>query len=374
MTHFFENITFFQRAFSHPFWQKEILGNTLEGYVMALLAFLVLVLILKIIELWILRYFQKAADRTETDIDNTFLQVIGSVKPPFYFFLALYLAVELFLRLGTTAEHVFKGILIIWVVYQVIYACEILVNYVVRRFLAGKNGSGADSMAQILGTVVKIVLWTFGIILILGNLGFNVTSLIAGLGVAGIAVGLALQPVLTDLFSAFAIYFDKPFQVGDFIIIDDKMGTVQRVGIKTTRIQALNGEEIIMTNSKLLASSIHNYQKMKRRRVLFGFGVTRDTGIPKLREISGMVKTIIDKIDNVDFDRGHFKSFDDSSLAYEVVYYVNSSSYNDYMDIQQEINLALCEYFAEENIKMAYPTQTVLHYNMDEYQDVPVQG
>lgn len=195
--------------------------------------------------------------------------------------------------------------------------------------------------------------------MILANMGYNVTSLIAGLGIGGIAIGLALQNILGDLFSSLAIYFDKPFKVGDFVIVDQYMGTVKHVGVKTTRIEALQGEEIVVSNSDLTNSRIQNFGVMQRRRIAFNFGVTYDTSAEKLKAIPGWVKKIIDDIEITEYDRSNFKGFGDSSLDFENVYYLNSGDYNEYMNTQEEINLAIVQKFEEEGVEMAFPTQTV---------------
>jgi small-conductance mechanosensitive channel len=194
---------------------------------------------------------------------------------------------------------------------------------------------------------------------VLSNAGVDITSLIAGLGIGGIAVALALQNVLSDLFSSFAIHFDKPFLVGDFIIVGDQMGVVEKIGIKTTRIRALQGEELVFANKELTDAHIQNFKKMRERRVVFSIGVLYETPQKHLQEISWLLRSIIEKQEQVRFDRAHFARFDASALTFEVVYYVLSDEYTTYMDIQQQINFAILEAFSARHISMAYPTQTV---------------
>jgi small-conductance mechanosensitive channel len=196
-------------------------------------------------------------------------------------------------------------------------------------------------------------------IFIMSNLGFDVTSLVAGLGIGGIAVALALQSVLSDVFSSFSIYFDKPFQAGDFIIVGQHMGIVKHIGIKSTRIQTLQGEELIISNKELTSARVQNFKKMEKRRITFTFGVTYQTPVKKLKKIPEMVKEIVAKIELADLDRVHFRKYGDFSLNFEVVYYVKIPDYGKYMDTQQEINLALKERFEKEGIEFAYPTQTI---------------
>jgi small-conductance mechanosensitive channel len=203
------------------------------------------------------------------------------------------------------------------------------------------------------------VLWTIGLIAIFHNLGFDVTAIIAGLGVGGIAIALAAQTILGDLFNYFVILFDQPFEPGDFIVVDEKMGTIEHIGLKTTRIRSLQGEQIIFSNTNLTNSRIHNYKRMNERRVLFQLGVVYDTPVDKLKIIPTLIRKAIDDQDFVRFDRVHFASFGEYSMKFEAVYHVISSDYNQYMDIQQGINLAICEQFRAEGIQFALPAYSI---------------
>ena len=207
--------------------------------------------------------------------------------------------------------------------------------------------------------VVNLVIWFLGLVFLLGNWGIEVTPIIAGLGIGGIAVALAAQNILGDLFSYFVIFFDRPFEAGDFIIVDDKMGTIEYVGIKTTHIRALGGEQIIIGNSNLTNSRIHNYKRMARRRVVFGIDVEYGTPFEKLNRIPSLLKSIVEQQKLVTFDRAHFASYKDWSLRFEVVYYVLSADYNVFMDTQQSINLDIYKEFEQEKISFAFPTQTM---------------
>jgi small-conductance mechanosensitive channel len=344
---------------THGFWAYEFFGNTVGDYAVTIILFFVFLGLFKVFQKVILLNLNKFAERTATDIDDTFIKIVGSMKPPFYFFLAFYLSVK-FLELVPVAGNVFDAVLIIWIVYQVIAAVEILIDYIVRRKLTkGKTDKGAESAAQIIGMISKIVLWALGLLMILSNIGVDVTSLIAGLGIGGIAVALAAQNILGDLFSSFAIYFDKPFKVGDFVVVGGQSGTVKKVGIKTTRIQALQGEEIVMSNKELTTATIQNFKKLKKRRISFSFGVTYETEGKLLKKIPSMIETIITKVEGIDFVRAHFTEFADSALLFEVIYTVDSSDYGVYRDKQQEINFAIKDIFEKKGISMAYPTQTL---------------
>lgn len=203
----------------------------------------------------------------------------------------------------------------------------------------------------------RVLLWSIILLLALDNLGVNVTALIAGLGVGGIAVALAVQNILGDLFASLSIVLDKPFAVGDFLAIGDMLGSVERVGLKTTRLRSLSGEQLVFSNSDLLQSRIRNYGRMYERRVVFEVGVTYQTPREKLEIIPGIMREAIDALEGTRFDRSHFKAYGDFSLLFETVYYVLSADYNRYMDIQQEVNLHIHRRFEEEGIDFAYPTQ-----------------
>ncbi|ULQ48070.1 mechanosensitive ion channel family protein [Flagellatimonas centrodinii] len=219
--------------------------------------------------------------------------------------------------------------------------------------------AGAATSLAALGFVSRIVLWSALVLVTLDNLGVDVTALVAGLGVGGIAVALAVQNILGDLFASLSIVIDKPFVLGDFVVVDTLSGTVEHVGLKTTRIRSLSGEQIIFSNSDLLKTRIRNYKRMYERRIPFTFGVLYQTTPAQLEAIPAMVREVIDATPNTRFDRAHFLKFGDSSLDFEVIYWVTSSDYTDYMDAQQAINLALVRRFAAAGIDFAYPTRTL---------------
>jgi small-conductance mechanosensitive channel len=200
---------------------------------------------------------------------------------------------------------------------------------------------------------------------VLSVLNIDLTGIVLGMGVAGIAIALALQNVLGDVFSAFTIYFDKPYEIGDFIIIGGDMGIVKKIGIKSTRLQTLQGEELVVSNNEMISTRIQNFKKMRKRRIVFQFGVTYGTSSEKLKKIPEIIKKIINpknkKLPEVyNLDRVHFREFGDFSLNFEVVYYLKTGDYNKYMDTQQEINFEIKDAFEKEGIEMAFPTQTVL--------------
>ncbi|MBS3811525.1 MAG: mechanosensitive ion channel family protein, partial [Halanaerobiales bacterium] len=205
--------------------------------------------------------------------------------------------------------------------------------------------------------------WLIAILFILDNLNIEIRGLITGLGIGGIAIAFAAQTILADIFSYFTIFLDRPFDIGDFIIIGDYKGVVEHIGIKTTRVRSLSGEQLVFSNNDLTNSRINNYKRMKTRRINFDFGVVYDTPLEKLKKIPQIVEEIITKIEKTDFDRAHFASYGEYSLIYQVVYYVNDSDYKVYMDLQEVINLKLKERFLSEGIEFAYPTHSLHIYD-----------
>lgn len=228
-----------------------------------------------------------------------------------------------------------------------------------RREMEIGHRPEAIAVMDVLGFVVQLVVWTFVVLMIMDNLGVNITALVAGLGIGGVAVALAIQNILGDLFASLSIVLDKPFVVGDFLSVGEASGNVEKVGLKTTRIRSLSGEQLIFSNNDLLSSRIRNYGRMFERRVLFSIGVTYDTPVQTLKRIPDMLREAIETREEVRFDRAHFQKLGDSALLFEVVYYVLSSDYNLYMDIQQAVNFTLFERFTEEGIDFAYPAQVV---------------
>ncbi len=336
-------------------------GNSVKEYLLALLVFVLTIVVLKIFKNVIIKKLKKLADHTKTEIDDLIIKVIESVGWPFYVLLALLLSFQ-FIQVTDILEKALGYLVIIIVTYYVIKAIQELIGYGTQKAIVKrqKENKEADvTNIKTLSTILKVTMWIVAVLLILSNLGYNVSTLIAGLGIGGIAIALALQNILTDIFASFSIYFDKPFQVGDFLIIGDDLGVVKKIGIKTTRLESLWGQEIVLSNKELTSTRINNYKKMRKRRVHFKFGVVYETLTEKLKRIPAMVKKIFDRIELADLDRIHFKEFGDFSLNFEVAYYVAMGDYNKYMDVQQEINLAIKQEFEKEGIEFAYPTQTV---------------
>ncbi len=248
----------------------------------------------------------------------------------------------------------------ILVILQAAIWGNVLIAYAIQRYAEVHRVSDAARVTTMsaMAFLGKLLLWTVALLLILDNLGVDVTTLIAGLGVGGIAVALAAQNILGDLFASLSIVMDKPFVLGDFIIVGDFQGTVENIGLKTTRLRSLSGEQLVFPNSDLLTSRIRNFKRMQERRVVFTIAVTYETALDQLREIPQLIKDAITSQEQTRFDRAHFQKFGDIGLIYEAVYFVVIPDYAVYMDIQQRINFRLLEEFAVRRIEFAHRTQT----------------
>lgn len=288
-------------------------------------------------------------------------QLVMSTQLPFMLGIALLAGVTQ-LDLPERQEKLLQYAWMIVLIFQIaLWANRLISISLDRAFQRSRdlNPSGATHL-MVAGLVGRILLWSIAVLVTLDNLGFNITTLMASLGIGGIAVALAVQNILGDVFSSVSIALDKPFVIGDFIVVDSYMGTVEYVGLKTTRIRSLGGEQIIFSNTELLKNRIRNYKRMQERRVLFEFGIAYETSIENIERIPKMVEEIITshKLDTR-FDRAHFKSYGESALQFEVVYHVLTADYNEYMNIQQAINVALLKRFRDYGIVFAYPTRTL---------------
>ncbi len=336
-------------------------NNSGLDYLIAITIFVVVTIFLKLFDVFLIKILEKASKKTKNNLDDLIVEFLLGIKWPFFIFMGIYFS----LRALVLPELIHTALAYLLVIFIAFYSAKgfvSIINHYVKKEVGkreNKEDPESTSMIKVFGTILKIAVWSVALLMVFGNLGIEITPLIAGLGIGGVAIAIALQSVLGDVFSAFAIYFDKPFRDGDFVIIGNDMGTIKHIGIKSTRIQTLEGQELIVSNSEMTNTRINNYKKMEKRRVVFGFGVKYSTPSKKLKKINEIVKNVIEKIKDADLDRVHFKEFGDFSLNYEVVYYVKFPDYNKYMDTQEEINLKIKEAFEKEKIVFAFPTQTI---------------
>lgn len=344
----------------NTFLDYSILNNTVSDWLMALGIIVVAIVLLRLFQAVIIKKLKSFSSRTKTTIDDYVITTIQRSVMPLLYVLAVYSGLQ-YLTFAANVQSVMRIALMVVITFFVLRVISSFITYAFGRALAKRERNDQrEKQSKGILSIIKIIIWLIGFLFLIDNLGYDITTLVAGLGIGGIAIALAAQTILGDLFSYLVIFFDKPFEVGDFIIVDDKLGSIEYIGIKTTRIRTLGGEQLICSNTDLTNSRVHNYKRMERRRVVFSFRVVYQTAPEKLREIPGKVKQIIESQKDTVFDRAHFSAFGDFSLNFEVVYYVLSADYNLYMDRQQAINLAIIEQFSRMQIKFAYPTQMVM--------------
>lgn len=297
--------------------------------------------------------------KTKTTWDNFLVIIVRRCIVPVLYILSVYLSLSL-LILPEGLAKAFHIALLVSLTYFILRTISATFRKFVYSYIQSRGGNeGKEQQASGLVIIINIVIWVLGIIFLIDNLGYNVTTLVAGLGIGGIAIALAAQAILGDLFSYFVIFFDRPFEIGDFIIVDDKSGTIEHIGIKTTRIRTLGGEQLVCSNTDLTNARLHNYKRLEKRRIVFTLGLTYQTSQEQIKRVPQLVREIISSRERLQFDRGHFSGYGDSSLNFEFVYYVLDADYNVYMDEQQEIYLKIFAAFDHEGIEFAYPTQTL---------------
>jgi len=311
------------------------------------------------------RYLCRWARRTETNLDD---EILRNVRAPIFLLailFGLYYGLSGIASLQAYSED-FATAFTVGEILVVTFTITRIINVLVSWYAeqSAKRGKQVSNhILFILKKVVQVVIYVFALVIILGVFGQNLSGIIVGFGVGGIAIALAIQNILSDALTAFSIYFDQPFEIGDFIVVGDYAGTVTKIGIISTRIQLLQGEELIISNKNLISTSVRNFKKLQRRRIVFTVKVTSETSVEKLKKIPHIIAKIIKKTELTELDRVHFRDFGDFSLDFEVVYYIMTGDYNKYMDVQQQINYGILEEFEREKIEMAYPTQKIFYVN-----------
>ena len=339
-----------------------ILGNTIIDWFVALIVAYLVVLVLQLTRRGLSRWMAKRYEKTQHLIDDFFYK--ASQRTWTYLKLAaIIFTASLLLDTGTafmpmaTAVGLFLGVIQI-----ALWGTDVINLYIKNRIkVRGKEDPSMPTAMNAVGIIAKVLLWSVLLLLALDNIpNVEVNTLIASLGVGSVAVALAVQNVLSDLFAALSIAFDKPFEIGDFINVGDYSGSVEHIGIKSTRLRSLTGEQLVFSNSDLLSSRIRNYKRMRQRRVVFTVGVAADTPYEKLVRIPGILREIVTAQLQVTFDRAHFIEYGDYTLNFEVVYFLPIPDFTLYMDTRQAINLEIYRRFAEEDIALPYPTQAVV--------------
>lgn len=354
-----------QESFQLPqFFQSIVLGNTIETWGLALAttagSLLVLSVARRLLAARAGGYLAKRS-RSSAAFVGRLLQRTSLLL---VFVLSAWLGSRL-LDLSTAVATALRTAIVLAVALQAISWAMEAIEFGLQSFVQrrrdqqGADDPGLATAGPAIRFVGRLVVIVVIVLLALQNLGIDVTAMIAGLGVGGIAVALAVQNILGDLFGSLSIVLDKPFVIGDFIVVGDKAGTVEKIGLKTTRIRSLSGEQLIFANSDLLGSRIQNFKRMTERRAVFTIGVTYQTPIATVEKLAGVLRQCIEAQPRARFDRAHFKAYGSSSLDFEAVYWVTSPDYGVMMDVQQAINLAIGRRFEELGVEFAYPTQTL---------------
>jgi small-conductance mechanosensitive channel len=343
----------------HEFLNQEYFQNRVADYLVFLALLGAGIVLVTVIKKVALRRLRRWAETTTTKIDDFIIDVFRKMFVPLAYYGVFFLAVTN-LALNRFLEKAIEVAGIFLLTFLVAQFLMAVAKFGIRSYIeTAEKGSDRERSLKGFMTLIRVIVWGLATVFLLDNLGFRISTVIAGLGIGGIAVALAAQNLLGDLFAYFVIMFDRPFEIGDFVIVGEYMGVIDRFGMKTTRINSLGGEQIIMSNKDLTDSRVRNYKRMERRRVVFRLGVTYQTPFAKLTEIPELIAGIVRGVGDTAFDRAHFFSYGDFSLVFEVVYYVLSNDYTKYMSIQQEINFRIHEEFEKRKIEFAYPTQTL---------------
>lgn len=295
-------------------------------------------------------------------VDHAMAQEAGDTLVPLLYLFPLYFALET-LRFSASLHGVISLLILILFTTRTVRFLSALASFVTDAYLRGQQQSLDSMVGKALSPIIRVLFWTIGITIILDNMGFQISSLLAGLGIAGVAVGLASQAILGDFFGYLVILMDRPFVIGDYITAGDVSGTIESIGLKTTRLRTTNGEVVVCPNGDITKQRISNFRLMYRRTRSFTFGVAYETPPAKVRAIPGMVRELADTIPNLNITRVFFTEFGASSLNFEVVVNVGGADLNEALAAQQDLYLAMLDKFAAENITFAYPTRTVYFGN-----------
>ncbi len=348
------------------FLETTYYGNTVQAYIIGAAVALAVFVVATSIRAFALGKLRKLARETSTRIDDLAIHLVEQTKHWVILMLSLY-AGTLALEIAPDQAAVIRVVAVACFAFQVGRWASSAITFLLREFRERKEAEGDTSSLgaiMLVAVVARMTVWILVLLLILDNLGLDVTALVAGLGIGGLAVALAVRNILSDLFSSVSIMLDKPFEVGDFIIVGDLMGTVEHIGIRSSRLRAPSGEQLVFGNEDLISSRIRNMKRMADRRAVMNLRISYGTSTEQLREAPEIVRSVIEAKESVRFDRCHLKALGESAVDLEAVFYMTDPAYALFMDTQQRINLEVLDAFAQKGIHIAYPTQTV--YVQDE--------
>lgn len=358
------------------FLRQSFLGNSVKQWAISVTVFVLTWLLLVLITKWVISRARAAAEKTATRLDDAWLEVMGATGFFGFVAAALFFAHN-FLDLTKGANQAIGRSLGILVGIQIALWVQRAVSAFLQVWLDSQktesiaNQANATTIAGAVRFLSRLTIWTVLLLVVLSNLGVEITTIVAGLGVGGVAAALAVQQVLGDVIAGLSMYFDRPFDLGDVVNVADVQGKVTKIGLRTTRIDGLGGEKIVYPNGKLASNHIRNFGKMEERRVLFGIGIEYGVPAEKIEQARALLTEIVQAMERVRFDRAHFKELGAHSLNLEVVYFVLSPDYNEYMDIQHRINMEIYRRFEVAKIPFAFPTQTLMHRGVSSSSPTP---
>ncbi len=337
-----------------------ILGNTPEAYGLAIVAFCAALALLYIVKNIGIARLKVLAQKTETDLDDLVVCLIEKFRWFEYQIAAFYVATR-YLQRAPAFDKALKLVILLVFTYRAITMAQELLSYWINKIAAQRQLSGTAKTSVVHSTqvILRTVVWVAAMLFVLDNLGVNISAVLTGLGIGGVAVALAAQAILGDLFNFFVILLDKPFNIGDFVTSEAVSGTIEHIGLKSTRIRSVSGEMVVVSNSNLLGSRIRNYKDLTKRRVLFKTAVVYGTSPELLKTIPSIMRKAVESRPKAEFDRCNLYNCGDFSLDFETVYYTTEPNYNAYMAAHEQVLLSILEGFASAGIKTAYPTQTV---------------
>jgi small-conductance mechanosensitive channel len=343
----------------NEFLALKILGNSLTDWCFGVTAFAVTFTVLPLLKTYLLRLVRRPTFSSELNSVRLILRLIPRTSRIFIWVVALNAAVY-FLDFSQRVDQVLHVLILAGLWFQIgLWAMTAVEFYLERNQVAGAGDANIASSMGVLNFIARFVIWAVVVLLALDNLGVNITALVAGLGVGGIAVALAVQTLLGDLLASLSITLDKPFTVGDQLVLDNINGKVEHIGIRSTRLRSVDGEQIILSNADLLKSRLRNFGRMEERRGVLNIHVAYETSVEKLKRVPEIIAQAVQAQQNVRLDRCHFKELGASSLNFEAIYFVLDPQYDSLVNAQQAINFYIVEAFSKENIEFAYPTQTV---------------
>jgi small-conductance mechanosensitive channel len=337
----------------------KVVGNSVEDWAFAVVAFAVTFTVLPLLKKYLSRLVKRSASDNERHSAWLALRLIPRTSRIFILVVAINAGMH-FLNFSRRIDEVLHVLILTGFWFQIGLWAMTAIEFLLERKQVQRSGDpNFVSSLGVLNFIARLVIWTVVILLALDNLGVNITTLVAGLGVGGIAIALAVQTILGDLLASLSITLDRPFKVGDQLVVDDISGKVENIGIRSTRLRSVNGEQIVMSNADLLKSRLHNFGHMEERRGVLNIHVAYETSVEKLKRVPKIIVEAVASQKGVRLDRCHFKEVGTSSLNFEAIYFVLDPQFENLMDAQQVINYYIVEAFANESIAFAYPTQTV---------------